>query len=78
MTASCGLARNYLQLFMTRVGVGVGEAALSPSALSMMSDYFPKRTRGRAIAVYNTGIYSPLAEDAITESRAAALRYCTL
>ena len=56
MTASCGLARNYVQLFLTRVGVGVGEAALSPSALSMMSDYFPKRTRGRAIAVYNTGI----------------------
>ena len=56
MTAMCGLARNYTQLFLGRVGVGVGEAALSPSALSMLSDYFPKRTRGRAVAVYNTGI----------------------
>lgn len=56
MTALCGVARNYGQLFLARVGVGVGEAALSPSALSMMSDYFPKRTRGRAVAVYNTGI----------------------
>jgi MFS family permease len=56
MTAMCGAARNYGQLFFARVGVGVGEAALSPSALSMMSDYFPKRTRGRAVAVYNTGI----------------------
>src|SRR5688572_3708838 len=56
MTAACGLARNYAQLFLARVGVGVGEAALSPSALSMLSDYFPKETRGRAIAVYNTGI----------------------
>lgn len=56
MTALCGLARNYTQLFFTRVGVGVGEAALGPSALSMISDYFPKRTRGRAVAVYNTGI----------------------
>lgn len=56
MTAACGLARNYAQLFLARVGVGVGEAALSPSALSMMSDYFPKATRGRAVAVYNTGI----------------------
>ncbi|MGH8284862.1 MAG: MFS transporter, partial [Steroidobacteraceae bacterium] len=56
MTAACGLARNYAQLFLARVGVGVGEAALSPSALSMMSDYFPKRTRGRAVAVYHTGI----------------------
>ncbi|WP_129778462.1 spinster family MFS transporter [Peristeroidobacter soli] len=56
MTAACGVARNYLQLFAARIGVGVGEAALSPSALSMLSDYFPKRTRGRAVAVYNTGI----------------------
>jgi len=56
MTALCGMARNYTHLFFARVGVGVGEAALSPSALSMISDYFPKRTRGRAIAVYNTGI----------------------
>jgi MFS family permease len=56
MTACCGLARNYAQLFLARIGVGVGEAVLSPSALSMLSDYFPPRTRGRAIAVYSTGI----------------------
>ncbi|HEU4626457.1 MAG TPA: MFS transporter [Steroidobacteraceae bacterium] len=56
MTASCGLARNYAQLFFARIGVGVGEAALSPSALSMLSDYFPPKLRLRAIAVYNTGI----------------------
>ncbi|MBT6960110.1 MAG: MFS transporter, partial [Rhodospirillaceae bacterium] len=51
MTAACGLARNYVQLFAARIGVGVGEAALSPSALSMISDYFPKETRARAVAV---------------------------
>lgn len=56
MTAACGLSRNYIQLFLARVGVGVGEAALSPSALSMMSDYFPKETRGRAVAFYTMGI----------------------
>lgn len=56
MTAACGLARNYTQLFLFRIGVGIGEGALSPSALSMISDYFPKRTRVRAIAVYNMGI----------------------
>jgi MFS family permease len=56
MTATCGLARNYAQLFLSRVGVGVGEAALSPSALSIISDYFPPQQRARAIAVYNTGI----------------------
>jgi MFS family permease len=56
MTAGCGLARNYGQLFLARIGVGVGEAALSPSALSMISDYFPKETRGRAVAFYTMGI----------------------
>ncbi|MFL2770178.1 MAG: spinster family MFS transporter [Rhodospirillaceae bacterium] len=56
MTAACGLARNYAQLFAARIGVGVGEAALSPSALSMISDYFPKETRGRAVAFYTMGI----------------------
>lgn len=56
MTASCGLARNYAQLFIARIGVGVGEATLSPSALSMISDYFPKSIRTRAIAFYTMGI----------------------
>jgi MFS family permease len=56
MTAACGLARNFWQLFLARVGVGVGEAALNPSALSMISDYFPRETRGRAISVYNMGV----------------------
>ncbi len=56
MTAACGLTRNYAQLFLARVGVGVGEAALSPSALSLISDYFPKETRGRAVGFYTMGI----------------------
>ncbi|MBN8281045.1 MAG: MFS transporter [Gammaproteobacteria bacterium] len=56
MTAACGLARNFVQLFIARVGVGVGEAALNPAALSMISDYFPPRTRGRALTFYNMGI----------------------
>lgn len=56
MTAFCGLARNFTQLFIARVGVGVGEAALNPAALSMISDYFPRRTRGRALTFYNMGV----------------------
>jgi MFS family permease len=56
MTAACGLARNFLQLFLARVGVGVGEAALNPSALSMISDYFPREKRGRALTFYNMGV----------------------
>lgn len=56
MTTACGLAQSYLQLFIARIGVGVGEAALSPSALSLISDYFPPGKRGRAIALYTAGI----------------------
>ncbi|MFK7954875.1 MAG: spinster family MFS transporter [Lysobacterales bacterium] len=56
MTAACGLAKGYGQLFLARVGVGVGEASLSPSALSLISDYFPEHKRGRAIGFYQSGI----------------------
>jgi len=56
MTAMCGLARNYAQLFLARIGVGVGEATLTPSALSMLSDYFPREKRGAAIGFYNMGV----------------------
>lgn len=57
MTAACGLARNFWQLFAARVGVGVGEAALSPAAYSMISDYFPKEKLGRALGVYQAGAF---------------------
>ena len=56
MTASCGLAKNYWQLFIARIGVGVGEATLTPSALSLLSDYFPRESRGRAVGFYNMGV----------------------
>ena len=56
MTATCGLAKNYWQLFLARVGVGVGEATLTPSALSLLSDYFPRESRGRAVGFYNMGV----------------------
>jgi MFS family permease len=56
MTAACGLARNFAQFFVARIGVGVGEAALTPSALSMIADYFPREKRGRAIGFYNMGV----------------------
>jgi len=56
-TAACGLAQNYWQLFVARVGVGVGEAALQPSAYSMLADYFPPRQLGRAIGTYASGLF---------------------
>ena len=57
MTAACGLAKHYWQLFIFRMGVGVGEAALSPAAYSMISDHFPPERRATAISVYSMGIY---------------------
>jgi MFS family permease len=57
MTAACGLTRHYWQLFLCRIGVGVGEAALSPAAYSMIADYFPRELRATALSVYSMGIY---------------------
>ena len=57
MTAGCGLARNFWQLALARMGVGVGEAALSPSAYSLIADYFPPERRSTALGVYGMGIY---------------------
>ena len=58
MTAACGLTKTYAQLFIMRVGVGVGEATLSPAAYSIMADYFPPRKLARAIGVYAMGLYA--------------------
>ncbi len=57
MTATCGLAKQYWQLFLARMGVGLGEAALSPAAMSIISDYFPVTKLARAISVYSMGVY---------------------
>ena len=54
-TAACGLTRNFWQLFLARIGVGVGEAALSPAAYSMIADSFPPEKLGRALSVYTLG-----------------------
>jgi MFS family permease len=56
MATLCGLARSATQLFVARVGVGVGEAALSPAAYSIITDSFPLSKLGRAFGVYNIGI----------------------
>lgn len=56
MTAGCGFAGSYATLFLARMGVGVGEATLSPAAYSMLSDYFPRDRLARAMAVYSIGV----------------------
>ena len=57
LTATCGLAKNFWHLFFSRMGVGIGEATLSPAAMSMISDYFPVGKIARAISIYSMGVY---------------------
>jgi MFS family permease len=55
-TALCGTAGNFTQLFLCRMGVGVGEAGGVAPSYSLIADYFPKRQRARALAAYSFGI----------------------
>ncbi len=57
MTAVSGFARNGTALTAARIGVGVGEATASPAAYSLISDMFPQRLRGTALAIYSSGLY---------------------
>ncbi len=57
MTAGCGLASRYWHFLLLRMGVGIGEATLSPAAYSMISDTFPRHRLATAISVYSMGIY---------------------
>lgn len=57
-TALCGLSQTFLHLFIARMLVGVGEAALSPPAYSIIADYFPPSRLARATGVYSLGVYS--------------------
>ena len=55
-SGASGLAQNFLQLFMARLGVGIGEAGGVAPAYSLISDYFPSARRARALAIYSFGI----------------------
>jgi MFS family permease len=56
-TTMSSVAKSFLLLFSTRIGVGVGEASLSPAGYSMLSDYFPKQKLGAAISVFYMGVF---------------------
>jgi MFS family permease len=55
MTGLCGLAGGFGPLFLARMGVGVGEAGLSPAAVSLISDYFPKDKRAKPLSFLSVG-----------------------
>lgn len=54
-TVGCGFATSFEELFFARIWVGIGEAVLTPAALSLLSDYFPKDRLARAVALYSAG-----------------------
>lgn len=56
-TAACGLARSFGALFAARAGVGIGEAALTPAAWSLMADYFPPQRRRLPFSIFLMGPY---------------------
>jgi MFS family permease len=57
MTAVCSISRSFWSLFLARMGVGVGEATLAPSAFSLITDLFPKERLGTALSIYSMGIF---------------------
>jgi MFS family permease len=56
MTALCGVAQNYTQLLLFRIGVGIGEAGSTPASHSLIADYFTPNKRGKAFAVFGLGV----------------------
>src|ERR1700722_17378824 len=56
-TGLCALSRTFLQLFLCRMGVGVGEATVVPVTCSLLADYFPPERRGLALGVFGAGVY---------------------
>jgi MFS family permease len=56
-TCASAFARNYLELFLCRMAVGLGEAVLAPAAYSMISDAVPRRQIGTAISLYTSGSF---------------------
>src|SRR5262249_58713214 len=55
-TLVAGFAQNFITLAISRMGVGVGEAGCTPTAHSLIAEYFPKHSRARAMAIYSMGI----------------------
>ena len=75
MTALCGLTKGYLGLFLARIGIGVGEATLSPAAYSLLGDYFAREKLGRAMAVYSIGV--PLGSGIALVAGALVVKFVT-
>jgi len=58
MTMACGLSRSFGELFVARMGVGLGEAALTPTAYALIADLFPKARQARAMGLFVLGTFA--------------------
>jgi len=56
LTAASGVARNFTELFIVRLGVGSGEAACAPASASLIGDLFPASRRAKALAIFMLGL----------------------
>jgi predicted MFS family arabinose efflux permease len=56
LTAASGFAQSYAQLFVTRIGVGIGEAVCAPAGQSLVGDFFPPQRRARAMGTFMLGL----------------------
>lgn len=81
-TAACGMAQNFLQMLLARVGVGAGEAGLTPCATSMLTDLFHPSKLTLAIAIYALGasvgsgcayLFGGILVDAVSQYETVAL-----
>ncbi|WHU01736.1 MFS transporter [Sphingomonas sp. NIBR02145] len=72
-TGLCGVATGYWQLFLFRLGVGVGEAGGVAPSYAVIADYFPPEKRARALAIYSLGIPIGLALGTLLGAYIAAL-----
>ena len=58
MTMLCGFANSFTELFIARVGVGIGEAILMPAVFSLLGDFFPSAQRGRANGIFTISTFA--------------------
>lgn len=72
MTAVCGLAQNFVQLLLARIGVGIGEAGSSPPSHSIIADLYPPEKRAGAMGVYSLGVVLGAAGGSIIGGELAA------
>jgi MFS family permease len=72
MTAAAGLTRNFVQLFLVRLGVGVGEATCAPAATSLIGDLYPAQQRSKAMSVFMMGLPIGIALSYLVSSQIAA------